>query len=78
MGLRPEHFTVVDVGGWSMTIEGVELLGAERLLYGKLADAAMVIVRINATDISPKRGDTVSVAPQTKYLHWFDSEGKRI
>ena len=78
LGLRPEHLTVVASGGWPMTVDGIELLGAERLIYGKLADAATVIVRINATDISPKRGDTLSVAPQTKYLHWFDAEGRRI
>ncbi len=78
LGVRPEHFTVVETGAWPMKVEMTELLGAERLIYGKLADAAMIIVRINATDVSPKRGDVVSVAPQTKYLHWFDSQGKRI
>jgi sn-glycerol 3-phosphate transport system ATP-binding protein len=78
LGVRPEHFTVVEEGGWPMKVEMTELLGAERLIYGKLADAAMIIVRINATDISPKRGDTISVSPQTKYLHWFDAQGKRI
>ena len=56
----------------------LKCLGAERLIYGKLADAAMIIVRINATDISPKRGDTISLLPQTKYLHWFDAQGARI
>jgi sn-glycerol 3-phosphate transport system ATP-binding protein len=78
LGVRPEHFTLVDEGGWPMKVEMTELLGAERLIYGKLADAAMIIVRINATDTAPKRGDTISVAPQTKYLHWFDAQGKRI
>jgi sn-glycerol 3-phosphate transport system ATP-binding protein len=78
LGVRPEHLTVVQEGGWPMKVEMTELLGAERLIYGKLADAAMIIVRINATDVSPKRGDTISVSPQTKYLHWFDAQGKRI
>ncbi len=78
LGVRPEHFTVVEEGGWPMKVEMTELLGAERLIYGKLADAAMIIVRINATDISPKRGDTISLSPQTKYLHWFDAQGMRI
>ena len=78
LGVRPEHFTVVEEGGWPMKVEMTELLGAERLIYGKLADAAMIIVRINATDISPKRGDTISLLPQTKYLHWFDAQGARI
>jgi sn-glycerol 3-phosphate transport system ATP-binding protein len=78
LGVRPEHFTVVEEGGWPMKVEMTELLGAERLIYGKLDDATMIIVRINATDITPKRGDTISVSPQTKYLHWFDAQGKRI
>jgi sn-glycerol 3-phosphate transport system ATP-binding protein len=78
LGVRPEHLTVFQEGGWPMKVEMTELLGAERLIYGKLADAAMIIVRINATDVSPKRGDTISVSPQTKYLHWFDAQGKRI
>jgi sn-glycerol 3-phosphate transport system ATP-binding protein len=78
LGVRPEHITVVEEGGWPMKVEMTELLGAERLIYGKLADAAMIIIRINATDAAPKRGDTISVLPQTKYLHWFDAQGKRI
>jgi sn-glycerol 3-phosphate transport system ATP-binding protein len=78
LGIRPEHFTVVPHGGWSMKVEMTELLGAERLIYGKLDDTSMTIVRINATDTAPKRGDTINVAPQTKYLHWFDAQGKRI
>jgi sn-glycerol 3-phosphate transport system ATP-binding protein len=78
LGVRPEHFTIAQDGGWPMKVEMTELLGAERLIYGKLADTAMIIVRINATDIAPKRGDIINITPQTKYLHWFDAEGTRI
>jgi sn-glycerol 3-phosphate transport system ATP-binding protein len=78
LGIRPEHFSVVEEGGWPMRVEMTELLGAERLIYGKLTDSAQIIVRINATDLAPRQGQTIHVSPQTKHLHWFDDKGKRL
>src|SRR5204862_5985477 len=36
MGLRPEHAEPHTQGGWPLQVEMVEMLGAERLVHGKL------------------------------------------
>ena len=80
MGIRPEH---LDIGtdsnqGWAMQVDNVELLGAERLVYGRVGEEG-VIVRIEESAHSPVRGTTIKVAPREDRLHWFDAEsGKRI
>jgi sn-glycerol 3-phosphate transport system ATP-binding protein len=71
LGLRPEHAEIIPEGGWPMQIELVEMLGAERLLYGRLADAAFTL-RIDATLPSPHAGDRVRVTASPEHLHWFD------
>jgi sn-glycerol 3-phosphate transport system ATP-binding protein len=78
LGIRPEHFSVVDKNAWPMRVEMTELLGAERLIYGTLTDSAQIIVRINATDLAPRHGETIFVSPQSKHLHWFAESGKRL
>ena len=77
LGIRPEH---LDVGseGWAVTVETVELLGAERLVYATLGQDTL-IVRIDEGRPSPKPGDAIRVAPREDRLHWFNAEtGKRI
>ena len=73
LGLRPEHVGLSQAGasGWSLKVEALEMLGAERLVYGRLGDA-MFIVRIDATLAPPKAGDTVSLRATPEHLHWFD------
>ena len=46
------------------------MLGAERLLYGRLGDTLFTL-RIDATLTPPKAGDTVQLRPHQ--LHWFDA-----
>jgi sn-glycerol 3-phosphate transport system ATP-binding protein len=77
MGIRPEH---IDIGehGWEMRVETVELLGAERLVYGRIGDE-QVIVRIEEGLPSPVADDVIHVRPREGRVHWFDaSTGKRI
>ena len=80
MGIRPEH---LDIGmgstqGWAMQVDNVELLGAERLVYGRVGGEPL-IVRIEESAPSPMRGTTIQVAPREDRVHWFDTtSGKRL
>ena len=76
-GIRPEH---LDVGsdGWEVSVDTVELLGAERLIYGKVAGEPL-IVRIEEGRPSPQSGETIRVMPRPERLHHFDAaSGKRL
>src|SRR5437764_13305530 len=41
MGVRPEHLEVTGEG-WPIRVDTVELLGAERLVSGRMGDAAVI------------------------------------
>jgi sn-glycerol 3-phosphate transport system ATP-binding protein len=76
-GIRPEHLDVGD-SGWEVRTETVELLGAERLIYGRVA-GEQIIVRIEEGQPSPAADEVIHVKPREDRLHWFDAEsGKRI
>jgi len=76
-GIRPEHLDVTDTG-WEIRTETVELLGAERLVYGRLG-GEQVIVRIEENQPSPVADQVIHVRPREDRLHWFDAAtGKRI
>jgi sn-glycerol 3-phosphate transport system ATP-binding protein len=80
LGIRPEHLRVVESGqGWSVTVEAVELLGAERLIHGQ-THGQPITVRIAESDpCHPGVGDTVHVRPMDDRLHAFDPDsGQRI
>jgi len=77
MGIRPEH---LDIGptGWEMRVETTELLGAERLIYGRLGDE-QVIVRSEEHQAAPAPDSIIHVAAREDRVHWFNAEtGKRI
>ena len=80
-GVRPEHLDVTTVG-WALQVEAVEMLGAERLVYGRWAHSAtdeIVILRIQESDAVPALGATVHVTPRADRMHYFDAAtGKRI
>ncbi len=78
LGVRPEHLDVVPAGGWALQVETVELLGAERLVYGRLGEQ-QVIVRIDGAAPAPATGETVHVQPRAGSLHLFDAaSGQRL
>jgi sn-glycerol 3-phosphate transport system ATP-binding protein len=57
------------------------MLGAERLVYGRLgsgAQAAPFTLRIDATLTPPKVGDELRLAVPAERLHWFDGDGRRV
>jgi len=80
-GIRPEHLDVTPTG-WALQVEAVEMLGAERLVYGRWAHSAtdeLVIVRIEESASAPALGATIHVTPRADRLHAFDATtGKRI
>src|SRR6476661_6743346 len=78
LGIRPEHLQVGS-DGWDVKVETVELLGAERLIYGRLG-AEQIIVRVEEGRLAPPRPEeTIRVRPHEDRLHRFDvASGKRI
>jgi sn-glycerol 3-phosphate transport system ATP-binding protein len=76
LGIRPEHLSL-DANGWSVQVEHVELLGAERLIYGRIGEEQL-IMRVDEGQTPPVAGDTVQIAARQDKLHWFDAgSGKR-
>jgi sn-glycerol 3-phosphate transport system ATP-binding protein len=75
MGIRPEHLDVA-ADGWALQVETTELLGAERLIYGRLG-AEQVIVRSEENQAIPEPGSTIHVRPREDRVHWFDSASRK-
>jgi len=76
-GIRPEHLDVA-TDGWEVRTETVELLGAERLVYGRL-NGEQIIVRIEEGRPSPVAEQVIRVKPREDRLHWFDpATGQRV
>jgi sn-glycerol 3-phosphate transport system ATP-binding protein len=73
LGVRPEHIALSRgaVPGWPLKVEALEMLGAERLVYGRLGDS-LFTVRLDATVPPPKVGDEVSLQTTAEQMHWFD------
>ncbi len=76
-GIRPEHLDVGDAG-WEVRTETVEMLGAERLIYGRV-NGEPLIVRVEENRPAPAPDQVIRVKPREDRLHWFDADsGKRI
>ena len=59
-------------------METTELLGAERLIYGRLGEE-QVIVRSEEHQSVPAPDSIIHVAARQDRLHWFDQDtGNRI
>ena len=81
LGIRPEHLRVVDSGGWSLNVATVEMLGAERLVYGHLGgpQGPWTILRMHETEAPPAPGQLLHVLPLEDRIHGFDeATGLRI
>jgi sn-glycerol 3-phosphate transport system ATP-binding protein len=78
LGVRPEHLAIAPNGGLALTVELVEALGADTLVYGRLPSDTSMVARLPGTT-EVRIGDTVTVAPAQDSLHLFDAEtGKRV
>ncbi|MBE7939542.1 MULTISPECIES: sn-glycerol-3-phosphate import ATP-binding protein UgpC [Ramlibacter] len=77
LGIRPEHLDIVDQG-WEATVDTVELLGAERLVYATVGGEP-VIVRTEEHATPPAPGARIRLRPRPDRVHWFDAgSGKRV
>jgi sn-glycerol 3-phosphate transport system ATP-binding protein len=72
LGVRPEHADPA-AQGWPLQVDVIEMLGAERLVYGRLGGRDFT-VRIDATLPTPAVGGTFTVAVAPEHLHWFDPQ----
>ncbi len=78
LGVRPEHAVLGTEAGWPMEVELLEMLGAERLVYGRLGEAAFTL-RIEGMRSPPQPGSMVQLQVAAAQLHWFDSTtGQRV
>jgi len=81
VGVRPEHLDITE-SGWALHVETVEMLGAERLVYGRWTHGTgkeMVILRTEEGQAVPSIGSTIYVTPRPHKIHYFDAKtGKRL
>lgn len=75
-GIRPEHIDITDTG-WQMTVEAVELLGAERLVYCLLG-SERVIIRTDEHHGAPVVGSTIFATPRPERVHQFSAETGKL
>ena len=54
----------------------IEMLGAERLVHGRVGDA-LFTVRIDGTLHPPQPGDLVHLRMNGDHLHWFDASSQQ-
>jgi sn-glycerol 3-phosphate transport system ATP-binding protein len=78
LGLRPEHGAIAPEGGstWPMQVEMVEMLGAERLVHGRIGGQAFTLRR-SSEEAAPVVGQTLPVSAAAAHCHWFDAIGRR-
>ncbi len=80
LGVRPEHAEIAAdasaPGAWPMRVQAIEMLGAERLVYG-LVGETLFTIRIDATMAHPAVGETIGVHASRDHLHWFDATTTR-
>ncbi|MDQ2734899.1 MAG: sn-glycerol-3-phosphate import ATP-binding protein UgpC [Pseudomonadota bacterium] len=75
LGVRPEHVelaTESTAASWPLRVQALEMLGAERLVYGLIGDS-LFTVRLDAMLAHPKAGDVVAITASPAHLHWFDA-----
>ena len=80
-GIRPEHLDITPAG-WALRVEATEMLGAERLLYGRWNHgdgSELVTLRVDEALTPPELGATIHVTPRPDRIHHFDVQtGKRL
>jgi sn-glycerol 3-phosphate transport system ATP-binding protein len=78
LGLRPEHVVAGHAEGWPLSVELIEMLGAERLVHGQLGQHAFTL-RMDGMLPPPATGSTVQLQLSAQHLHWFDvTTGARV
>jgi len=76
LGVRPENVAPHVDGSWLMKVEMVEMLGAERLVHGRLG-ADLFTLRIASTEPVPGVGKVLPLRVDPGHLHWFDAGSRQ-
>ena len=76
LGVRPENVAPHVDGSWLMKVEMVEMLGAERLVHGRLG-ADLFTLRIASTEPVPGVGKVLPLRVDPSHLHWFDAGSRQ-
>lgn len=77
LGVRPEHFVLAAAGPLAGSVDVVEHLGAETILYVKESRGATIVVRTD--DLAHVRpGEAVHLVPRLDRVSLFDAEGRAI
>jgi sn-glycerol 3-phosphate transport system ATP-binding protein len=78
LGVRPEHAELHPQGEWTLKVDLLEMLGAERLVYGQVGGAPFTL-RIDGMLTPPRPGDELRLRVQPQRMHWFDTgNGQRV
>ncbi len=78
MGIRPEYIDITPEAGWTLQVETMELLGAERLVHARLGHEPITL-RVDASQAVPALGQFFRATPLSDRVHWFDkATGSRV
>jgi sn-glycerol 3-phosphate transport system ATP-binding protein len=77
LGVRPEHLELNGgrEGGIQLTVDHVELLGADTLVHGRFADTVLTVRLPDVHRIEKQASIALSASPEK--LHLFDPETKK-
>ena len=76
LGIRPEHLDITPSGGWTLSVDTVELLGAERLVHARLGQETLTL-RLDESLPAPQPGSTFNATPRADRVHWFDAQTQK-
>jgi sn-glycerol 3-phosphate transport system ATP-binding protein len=76
LGIRPEHLDITPSGCWTLTVDTVELLGAERLVHARLGDETLTL-RVDESVTPPQPGSTFHATPRPDRVHGFDAKTEK-
>ena len=76
LGIRPEHLDITPSGGWTLMVDTVELLGAERLVHARLGQETLTL-RLDESLPAPQPGSTFNATPRADRVHWFDAKTQK-
>jgi len=80
LGVRPEHIRIGGEGDLALgevTVDHVEQLGGQTLIYGRLADGQTLTVTFDGQK-PIKGGDKLTVSAPSELIHLFDETGANI
>jgi sn-glycerol 3-phosphate transport system ATP-binding protein len=76
LGIRPEHLDITSSGGWTLSVDTVELLGAERLVHARLGQETLTL-RLDESLPAPQPGSTFNATPRADRVQWFNAKTQK-